>query len=212
MKYIKKDSVAKLNPINGSVTDTMNVEDKITNAPSLRVVNNLIGAPIDSVIAYDGDDIPEGYELVENEDFYTGDMTTPVGSIFKYDGDSVPEGFKEIEEGYDIYSTKETKIGEWIDGKAIYRKVIEITSGFNANMMINHNISNLDNIINYYGFIVRDSGDKRNFPSIYPSNMANHGASLYGYTATQLNVTLGTWFTTGTKKIAIIIEYTKTTN
>lgn len=38
MKYIKKVSVSPIPEINGSVVDTFNVEDKTTNAPSIRAV------------------------------------------------------------------------------------------------------------------------------------------------------------------------------
>lgn len=40
MKYIKKMSSVELPKINGSVVDTFNVEDKTTNAPSVRAVEN----------------------------------------------------------------------------------------------------------------------------------------------------------------------------
>ena len=38
MKYIKKVSVSPIPEINGSVVDSFNVEDKTTNAPSIRAV------------------------------------------------------------------------------------------------------------------------------------------------------------------------------
>lgn len=40
MKYIKKMSSVELPKINGSVVDTFNVEDKTTNAPSVRAVED----------------------------------------------------------------------------------------------------------------------------------------------------------------------------
>lgn len=47
----------------------------------------------------------------------------PVGSILEYDGDVVPDGYEEVAEG-ENYSTEEVRVGTWIDGKPLYRKVI----------------------------------------------------------------------------------------
>jgi hypothetical protein len=44
MKYIKKVAVSPIPPINGSVVDTFNVTDKITNAPSVNAVEQYIKA------------------------------------------------------------------------------------------------------------------------------------------------------------------------
>lgn len=52
---------------------------------------------------------------------------------------------KEYEELAKTYSTTEKKIGTWIDGKPLYRKVVIIDSvGNNVNMQVALNISNLD--------------------------------------------------------------------
>lgn len=62
-KYIQRKSAIK--PITGSIVDTTNVDDKISNAPSINLMEQMVGAPTDSVIMYDGDEIPKGYEEVE---------------------------------------------------------------------------------------------------------------------------------------------------
>ena len=64
MKIKKKNTTI---PINGKIVDTENVEDKTSNAPSLRLVEKMIK---------------------------------------------------------DTYSTEEQRIGTWVDGKPLYRKVI----------------------------------------------------------------------------------------
>ena len=47
------------------------------------------------------------------------------------------------------YSTEEQVIGTWIDGKPIYRKVVSIGSlPSNQSITVNHNISNIKNIVN----------------------------------------------------------------
>lgn len=81
---IKRKSIVKLPPAEGSVSDTANVEDEITNAPSIRLAKEmgLNGVPIDSIIPYDGDEIPEGFEEVDKTQGIPFDLIYPVGSIY----------------------------------------------------------------------------------------------------------------------------------
>lgn len=44
MKYLKKKSTVQLNKTTGAISDTLNVEDTITNAPSIRLTNEMIQA------------------------------------------------------------------------------------------------------------------------------------------------------------------------
>lgn len=62
-------------------------------------------------------------------------------------------GIKLIESPTQItnkYSTDETVVGEWIDGKKIYRKMLEFnnTTIGSSSGSLAHNISNIDNVIN----------------------------------------------------------------
>ena len=50
------------------------------------------------------------------------DGAVPTGAVIGFDGTTIPGGFEEVD-GFDIYSTDEIKIGTWIDGKTLYRKV-----------------------------------------------------------------------------------------
>ena len=66
MIYLEKKSIVELPKATGSISDTLNVEDKVKNAPSINLVTQMTGIPTDGVIAIDSDEIPEGYEEVEN--------------------------------------------------------------------------------------------------------------------------------------------------
>ena len=113
------------------------------------------------------------------------------------------------------YSTEEVKIGKWIDGKSLYRKVIvykttKTVGSINAvtNIPISHNISNLDRIVKYS---MLDSVD-----TIYPL-IGGSGSSLTQmakfnyYDSTIINFRLiNTTITART--FYIILEYTKTTD
>ena len=51
--------------------------------------------------------------------------------------------------GYENFSTTEHKIGTWIDGRDIFEKTIDVGTFANSTTKnVNHNISNLDFIIN----------------------------------------------------------------
>ena len=43
-----------------------------------------------------------------------------------------------------VYESNETVIGTWTNGKPIYRKVFINQTSDNANLYINHNLTNLD--------------------------------------------------------------------
>lgn len=51
-----------------------------------------------------------------------------------------------------IYSLDEQKIGKWINGKDLYKKTIEQTSGFSTSYSLNHGIADIDEIVNVEGF------------------------------------------------------------
>ena len=106
-----------------------------------------------------------------NKDTYVGDTgkqlkdlllpygdTLPIGAIVNYNGTTVPEGYESV--GND-YSTTEVNTGKtWIDGKPIYRKVINsvlngtyIESGYRFTW-INAGVNNINVIKDVGGLII----------------------------------------------------------
>lgn len=63
--------------------------------------------------------------------------------------------------GKEKYSTEETAIGTWIDGKTIYRKCIVNNGSFPANSgsgtTLSVDLSNVDRIIEFHGTAIFDS-------------------------------------------------------
>lgn len=106
----------------------------------------------------------------------------------------------------DNYSTEEQRIGSWIDGKPLYRKIVYINQTISHDTNINHNIANISKITKLYG--VAKSGSNiiplpySHYNTVY--NMAllcNETAILFRPgTSQSINETY------------IYIEYTKTTD
>ena len=116
---------------------------------------------------------------------------------------------------FNTYSTStEKKVGIWIDGKPIYRKTIDMGSMPNATYKyVNHNISNIDEIVNIYGIMRNPSNH-----TTTPLNM--HGVSgIYGDNtvavcrADRERATVACNVDYSTNNVAYItLEYTKTTD
>ena len=97
------------------------------------------------------------------------------------------------------YTQEEQRIGTWIDGKPLYRKVIETNVSGTTQMTIPHGISNLAWIIrcditmlNQYNYFMADSKDI--------NDVSVSSGDIYFTSA----------WPTGNAKI--ILEYTKTTD
>jgi hypothetical protein len=113
----------------------------------------------------------------------------------------------------EVYSTTEKIIGTWINGKPIYRKVIDTTySG-----EINTNIQNLDTMVKMDVLAKQPStNDWRNLPWLYGSGSTYGDASWAGgfyfiYASSKLKFQLGNSLD-DISKLVIILEYTKTTD
>lgn len=100
------------------------------------------------------------------------------------------------------YSTNETKIGTWVDGKPIYRKVFSV--GGSTSQTISTFENKIKDVINKYGFVKYE-----NKMEDYWTNLGETGfiATIDQY---GINVTLGTKQATGSGYL--VIEYTKTTD
>lgn len=108
------------------------------------------------------------------------------------------------------YSLLETFTGNfWIDGKPIYRKVINFdTLPNNGTKNVAHGISNLDTVINIYGHIKStNAGITTYLPISVPSPFGAQYCMLTSVDNT--NVTISTGVDRRTHSAVVIIEYTK---
>lgn len=79
---------------------------------------------------------------------------------------------------YEVYSTEEQVIGVWIDGKPLYRKVIDLGVLPNTDtVMIPHNIDNLDRIISMSGMA---KSERQNLLLPFPYSFGKDGFNSDG--------------------------------
>lgn len=141
--------------------------------------------------------------------------TLPIGTEVDYDGQSVPAGWQEVDDP-NVYSTDETRIGTWIDGKPLYRKVIvyhpnSTIGGANTvtNISIPHGISNFGQIVKRS--MVDETGFA--FPTVASSSGTTVTASSTITKVDSSGITFriinDTW---GARDFYITLEYTKTTD
>lgn len=113
-------------------------------------------------------------------------------------------------ENLDNYSTEETKIGTWINGKPLYRKVITYNEYITKNILVSvsHNIINLENIVKCEA-ILQWSNNFYPFPTHY-QNQENE-IVVNSIDSSNINFTSygDNW---GGHVIYFTLEYTKTTD
>ena len=127
----------------------------------------------------------------------------PIGTIVDYDGDTVPDGYEEISD----YSTDEIKIGTWIDGKPIYRKVVEYRFGEKDTENVMAYIPDLKRFIKIEGYWVDAN-------TIYDIHQSFDGEEIFLYASASAHEVYERHnFNYATGKYSfVIIDYTKTTD
>ncbi len=119
----------------------------------------------------------------------------------------------EIIEDGDIYSTTEKRIGTWIDGKPLYRKVFIINKAdtSNSNINITHAISNLDLFVKVYGSLKRTDNTMNTVPNVNVSS-TSYLIRIADLDSSLIRVRLGEDIYNSMSILNIVAEYTKTTD
>lgn len=110
------------------------------------------------------------------------------------------------------YSTEEKVVGEWIDGKPIYRKVIHYSKPTNetASSIPFAEYPTVETIVNVSG-MSKISNSWRMFPNLYSEDVSTYNQSIYDINENIL-VCYSTWYAQRASEIYITLEYTKTTD
>ena len=104
-----------------------------------------------------------------------------------------------------IYSTDETVIGTWINGKPLYRKRIKASVKQGVQKIYDVSNMNLDDIIRMNGSISQSEGSIVHIP--YGTSSNDFAVVYYPKSSNQIEVN-----TSRAGIVNIILEYTKTTD
>lgn len=106
------------------------------------------------------------------------------------------------------YSTEETRIGTWIDGKPLYRRVIEgITPSSSGSSNSVANFGSSIRFVHYYGIVHLNNSTRL----VAPNRAGSEYIGLYASNESSISC-ITTWSSALSKPIFVVGEYTKTTD
>lgn len=136
------------------------------------------------------------------------------------DMDEIVTPLPSIKKPYEVYSTKEQRIGFWVDGKPLYQKTIDIgdlTLNTAANVGVFQNYSNasmpiIETLVNQENIIIWPNGSSRPFTAFTMdgNNSTSYINAYYDISNSRMNVCTGA--DRSTLKLMSTLTYTKTTD
>ena len=106
--------------------------------------------------------------------------------------------------GSNIYSTKESVVGKWVDGKPVYKKTISVPGAASGSLLIAHNISNIKRVVKSEAVATNDNGTS------YPDNNDYFTLKINKIDDTSIDANIASAFEGW--NVHFILEYTKTTD
>lgn len=182
--------------IDGAVTD---IQEKIKDTLDEVYIGDEASAPQDAKIVVETDYINDlGSEVVNSLDGNESNKAPSVRAVKEALGNQ--------------YSEDEQIIGTWIDGKPIYRKVVNIGTLPNSTRKeIAHGISNLGQIVNFKGTFYNSNYSAQ---STLPYVASNPSPNFFSYQIAMdidsNNIIVLTYYDYSVYTAHVIIEYTKT--
>lgn len=179
--------------------------------------NNIVGYAGNAISNQDSIIMKQGsFRITIDESNATGSTSAvhtsrPVNMAVLYCIKAVKSESERHDEG-EVYSTEEIRIGTWIDGKPLYRKIIQTTSPSTENRADDiATIDNMDTLVSLSGYVLTKGN------SYADVNYASVGiASQYNIatTMTTSGVVQQVCYYSGyiNRPVTLIIEYTKTTD
>ena len=114
------------------------------------------------------------------------------------------------------YSTEEQVVGEWIDGKPLYQKTLNIDNLSTGTNSIAHNIANLKKAFVVSGYFTYGDGSSSiSLPYMDENSGSNSFISVGSINRTNLVIYVGSnysAFSSSTLQACVTVQYTKTTD
>lgn len=136
----------------------------------------------------------------------------PVGSEIDFDGTStdIPTGWEETTDP-ESYSTDEVKTNKtWIDGKPIYRKVVDL--GFLGTQTQISYGNQIDIMTSFGGYLYQDNGENMSLIEYTSSLWRAITYKITSHHTMNVLINRSDTFAWSDWKLKIVIEYTKTTD
>ena len=145
-----------------ALTDPANGETLVYNSTTQAWENGEGGGGGTTYTAGDGINIDANDEI-STDNLQNGDM------------DDVLATLPGLTSKYNVYSTTEQVVGEWIDGKKIYEITLSTGTLSNATNSFDVSALNIDTFIGAKGTLKRSTGEQLLIPTIYilQSNLSN---------------------------------------
>ena len=132
------------------------------------------------------------------------------GQVPKYNATTQKwENANESSGGGVNYSLTEQVIGTWIDGKPLYQKTFKISLDgvtLNTNIDYNHNVSNIDNVVDFFGASVDTNNESR------PLTATSDTYYCYVRRVNRTRIRYYTTFNASGSYLYVTLRYTKTTD
>lgn len=130
---------------------------------------------------------------------------------------AIEELFKSVsdEKLNEIYSTKEIRIGTWIDGKPVYRRIIETETGSELdtpNAVGSYSDFNIDTLTEIRATITHSDSTKMIFPYYIHNTPKPEYGSIYLQGFSKNIVEWHSISQCNSRKFIVVLEYTKTTD
>ena len=170
-----------------------------------------VNSDIADINKVNASDLNEIKNVVNKNDDNTTNNSNAIGTLSSLNTtnkDNLVGAINEVNNKFN-YSTEEQVIGTWINGKPLYRKVLNVGTVAEQKSYITHNIANLGKLVNLYGTCNRND----NVQQIIPGNYTNWEIYLYDVSSTEVTIFFSdNQWNRNPNDIVVIMEYTKTTD